>query len=70
MIYAGDLLGRTKRFMPASLLRGLGKMKGPNKVWVMTVWAGSSSVDRTYLRRASRAEGLSRRSLLHRDVGG
>ena len=36
MIYAGDLLGRTKReFIPsASLLRGLGKMKGPNKVWV------------------------------------
>jgi ribosome biogenesis protein Nip4 len=36
MIYAGNLLGRTKReFMPgSSLLRELGKMKGPNKVWV------------------------------------
>ena len=36
MIYAGNLLGRTKReFMPgAPLLRELGKMKGPNKVWV------------------------------------
>lgn len=36
MIYAGNLLGRTKReFIPgASLLRELGKMKGPNKVWV------------------------------------
>jgi ribosome biogenesis protein Nip4 len=36
MIYAGNLLGRMKReFMPsASLLRELGKLKGPNKVWV------------------------------------
>ncbi len=36
MIYAGKLLGRTKgEFIPsASLLRELGKMQGPNKVWV------------------------------------
>ena len=36
MVYAGRLLGRTKReFIPgASLLRELGKTEGPNKVWV------------------------------------
>jgi ribosome biogenesis protein Nip4 len=36
MVYAGRLLGRTKReFIPsASLLRDLGKLEGPNKVWV------------------------------------
>ncbi|OGD58119.1 hypothetical protein A3K78_00750 [Candidatus Bathyarchaeota archaeon RBG_13_52_12] len=36
MVYAGKLLGRTKReFMPGtSLLRELSKIEGPNKVWV------------------------------------
>jgi ribosome biogenesis protein Nip4 len=36
MVYAGKLLGRTKKeFMPgSSLLRELGKIEGPNKVWV------------------------------------
>jgi ribosome biogenesis protein Nip4 len=36
MVYAGKLLGRTKReFMPgASLLRDLSKIEGPKKVWV------------------------------------
>ena len=36
IVYAGKLLGRTKReFMPgSSLLRELSKIKGPNKVWV------------------------------------
>jgi ribosome biogenesis protein Nip4 len=36
MVYAGKLLGRTKReFIPsASLLRELGKIEGLNKVWV------------------------------------
>jgi ribosome biogenesis protein Nip4 len=36
MIYAGKLLGRTRgEFIPsAGLLRELGRMQGPNKVWV------------------------------------
>jgi ribosome biogenesis protein Nip4 len=36
LVYAGMLLGRTKReFVPgAGLLRELGQMKGPNKAWV------------------------------------
>jgi ribosome biogenesis protein Nip4 len=36
LVYAGRLLGRTKgEFIPgASLLRELGKMQGPHKVWV------------------------------------
>lgn len=36
MVYAGKLLGRTKgEFIPgAGLLRELGGMQGPNKVWV------------------------------------
>jgi len=36
MVYAGRLLGRTKGdFIPsAGLLRELGKVQGPNKVWV------------------------------------
>ena len=36
LVYAGKLLGRTKgEFIPgASLLRELGKMQGPHKVWV------------------------------------
>jgi len=36
LVYAGRLLGRTRgEFIPgASLLRELGKMQGPNKVWV------------------------------------
>ncbi len=36
LVYAGKLLGRTKgEFIPsAGLLRELGKMQGPNKVWV------------------------------------
>ena len=36
LVYAGKLLGRTKgEFIPgAGLLRELGRMEGPNKVWV------------------------------------
>ncbi|MDP2899554.1 MAG: hypothetical protein Q8O47_01115 [Candidatus Bathyarchaeota archaeon] len=36
LVYAGKLLGRTRgEFIPsAGLLRELGKMQGPNKVWV------------------------------------
>ncbi len=36
LVYAGKLLGRTKReFMPSAvLLRELGKLEGPHKVWV------------------------------------
>lgn len=36
LVYAGKLLGRTKgEFIPsAGLLRELGKMQGPNRVWV------------------------------------
>ncbi|HIH89134.1 TPA: hypothetical protein HA344_08005 [Candidatus Bathyarchaeota archaeon] len=36
MVYAGKLLGRTRgEFIPsAGLLRELGRMQGPNKVWV------------------------------------
>jgi ribosome biogenesis protein Nip4 len=36
LVYAGKLLGRTKgEFIPsASLLRELGRLNGPNKIWV------------------------------------